>query len=65
MFYFQSKILPGVHMVHSIIHLYVQFNIIHLVVIPQVISHSATGHQGLPSVHAKLINIISDAYKPF
>ena len=49
----------------SIIHLYVHFNIsvIRLVVITQVISHHVSGHQGLPSVLAKLTNTISDAYK--
>ena len=60
------KILPGVHMAHSIIHLYVHFNIsvIRLVVITQMISHHVAGHQGLPSVCDKLTNTISDAYKP-
>ena len=53
-------------MVHGIIHLYVHFNIsvIRLVVFTQVISHSTAGHHGLPSVHAKLTNIITDAYNP-
>ena len=53
-------------MAHCIIHLYVHFNIsvIRLVVITQVLLHSAAGHQGLPSVLAKLTNTILDAYKP-
>ena len=53
-------------MAHSIIHLYVHFNIsvIRLVVITQVISHHIAGHKGLPSVCAKLTNTISDVYKP-
>ena len=54
---------------HSNLHLsllYVHSNIsvIRLVVISQVNSHSITGHQGLPSVHAKLTNTILDAYTP-
>ena len=53
-------------MAHNIVQIYVHFNIsvIRLVVITQVISHSAAGHQELPSVCAKLANTISDAYKP-
>ena len=53
-------------MAHSIIHLYVNFNIslICLVVITQVIRHHVAGPQGLLSVRAKLTNTISDAYKP-
>ena len=52
-------------MAHSIIHLYVHFNIsvIRLVVITQVISHTIAGHQGLPSVRAKLTNTFLDAYE--
>ena len=45
--------------------LYVHSNIIRvirLVVITQVNSHFVTGHQGLPSVHAKLTNTYWDAY---
>ena len=60
------EILPGAHMAHSIIHLYVHFNIrvIRLVVITQVIGHHIAGHQGLPSARTKLNNAILDAYKP-
>ena len=60
------KILSGVHMTNSIIHLYVHFNIsvIRLVVINQVIWHHIPGHQGLPSVHAKLTKAIWDTCKP-
>ena len=58
----------GVQMAHNNIYtLYVHSNImsvIRLVVITQVISHSVAGHQGLPSVHAKLTNTIMDAYTP-
>ena len=47
-------------MAHSIVHLYlyVHFNIsvIRLVVITQVILYHIAGHQGLPSVHAKLMH---------
>ena len=53
-------------MAHSIIHLYVDFNIsvICLVVITQVILHHVAGHQGLSSVRAKLNNTVWEAYKP-
>ena len=52
-------------MAHSIIHLYVHFNIsvIRLEVITQVIWYPNTCHQGLPSVRAKITNTIWDAYK--
>ena len=53
-------------MTHIILHilLYVHLNIsaICIVVITLVMSHSIGGHQGLPSVHAKLTSIFSDAY---
>ena len=53
-------------MAHSIIRLYVHFNVsvICLVVITQVILHHVAGHQGLPSDRAKLTNTIWEAYKP-
>ena len=39
-------------------------SVIRLVVITQVIRHPIAGHQGLPSVRAKLTNTIWDAHKP-
>ena len=52
-------------MAHRTIQLFVHFNIsaIRLVVITQVIWHHVSGHQGLPSVHAKLTKTISEACK--
>ena len=38
-------------------------SVIRLVVITEVISHSFAGHQGLPSVHAKLTNTIWEELK--
>ena len=40
-------------------------SVMRLVVITHIISHSVAGDQGLPSVYAKLTNIIWDASKPF
>ena len=52
-------------MAHIILlYAYSNISVIHLVVITQVISHSVAGHQGLPSVHAKLTNRVLDAYTP-
>ena len=53
------------HVTHIILHilLYIHSNVsvICILVITHVISHSVGDHQGLPSVHAKLTNTISDA----
>ena len=53
-------------MTHIILHilLYVHSNIsvMCVVVITQVILHSVGGHQGLPSVHAKVINTFLDVH---